>query len=255
MAISTTTNKPAATSLSRRIALIGGIGLLLIAVLTPFARFGVLQTLVVPGDATATVNNIAASEGFFRAGIATLLIVVMLDIVVAWALYVVLRPTSRTVALFSGWLRLAYAGVFAMALANLLDAAQLVSGAGGSTLPPQIEAQVMASISSFDNGWIGIALAIFGLHLVSLGALVFKSAHFPKFLGVLVVIAGGGYLADSFAAILTPDFGFTFSLFTFVGEALLIVWLLMRAIKGFAPEAENRDGSAVEPLGASTLAA
>ena len=257
MAISTTTNmQPAANSLSRRVALVGGIGLLLIAVLTPFARFGVLQALVVPGDATATVNNIAASEGFFRAGIATLLIVVMLDIVVAWALYIVLRPTSRTVALFSGWLRLAYAAVFAMALANLLDAAQLVSGAGGSTLQPQqLDAQVMASISSFDNGWIGIALAIFGLHLVSLGALVFKSAHFPKFLGVLVVIAGGGYLADSFAAILVPDLGFTFSLFTFVGEALLIVWLLMRAIKGFAPEAESRDGSAVEPLGASTLAA
>ena len=72
---------------------------------------------------------------------------------------------------------------------------------------------------------------------------------------LLVVIAGGGYLADSFAAILAPDFGFTFSLFTFVGEALLIVWLLMRAIKGFAPEAESRDGPAVEPLGASTLAA
>lgn len=256
MAISTKTNtQPGPNILSRRVALVGGIALLFIAVLTPFARFGVLQALVVPGDGSATVANIAASDGLFRAGIATFLIVVLLDIVVAWALYVVLRPTSRTVALFSGWLRLAYAGVFAMAVANLLDAAQLVSGAGSSTLPAQqLEAQVMASISSFDNGWIGMALAIFGLHLITLGALLFKSAHFPKFLGVLVVIAGGGYLADSFATILVPDLGFTVSLFTFVGEALLIVWLLMRAIKGFAPEAKSRDGSVVErQLGESAL--
>jgi len=257
MTISTTNTQTGANLLSRRVALIGGIALLFIAVLTPFARFGVLQALVVPGDATATFANVAASEGFFRAGIATLLIVALLDIVVAWALYVVLRPTSRTVALFSGWLRLAYAGVFAMAVANLLDAAQLVGGAGASTLSaPQLETQLMASISSFDNGWIGMALAIFGLHLITLGALLFKSAHFPRFLGVLVVIAGGGYLADSFAAILIPDLGFTVSMFTFVGEALLIVWLLMRAIKGFAPVVTSRDGSVVErPLGESALGA
>jgi hypothetical protein len=53
------------------------------------------------------------------------------------------------------------------------------------------------------------------------------------FLGMLVVIAGAGSLADSFTRILAPDFDFTFSVFTFVGEALLIVWLLLRAIKGF----------------------
>jgi hypothetical protein len=121
-----------------------------------------------------------------------------------------------------------------MALVNLLDVAQLLGGADRSTLQPeQLHAQVMASIASFDNGWVGIALAIFGLHLLGLGYLLFKSAHFPRFLGVLVVVAGGGYLADSFIRILVPGFAFTFSLFTFVGEALLIFWLFWRAIKGF----------------------
>jgi uncharacterized protein DUF4386 len=91
---------------------------------------------------------------------------------------------------------------------------------------------VMASIASFDNGW-DIMLAIFGLHLLVLGYLLFRSADFPRFLGVLVVIAGAGYLADTFTLILVPDFAFTFSVYTFVGEALLIVWLFYRAIKGF----------------------
>jgi Domain of unknown function (DUF4386) len=229
-----TTKRPTADISRRAVALIAGIGLLVMAVLAPLAHFGVLQNLIVPADAAATVENIIASEGLFRIAIAALLVVTFLDIMVAWALYVLLRPVNAALALLVGWLRLAAAAVFAVVLANLLDVAQLVGGPDGAALQPaQLQAQVMSSIASFDNGWVGISLAIFGLHLLGLGYLLFRSAHFPRFLGVLVVIAGGGYLADSFTRILVPDFAFTFSQFTFVGEALLIVWLFYRAIKGF----------------------
>ena len=80
------TNHPTITKrltadISRRaVALIAGIGLLVMAVLAPLARFGVLQNLIVPTDATATVNNIIASEGLFRVAIAALLIVTFLNI-------------------------------------------------------------------------------------------------------------------------------------------------------------------------------
>jgi hypothetical protein len=236
----TSTRLPTADISQRKVALTAAIGLLLIALLAPFALFGVLQNLVVPADAAATVNNIIASEGLFRSGIAAFLIVIMLDVVVAWALYVLLRPVNAALALLTAWLRLAFAAVFASALVNLLDVAQLLGSAEISTLQPeQLLAQIMSSIASFDNGWIAIASAIFGLHLLGLGVLLFRSAHFPRFLGVLVVVAGGGYLVDSFTRILVPDFAFTFSLFTFVGEALLIVWLFLRAIKGFPSESES----------------
>ncbi len=163
----TITKRPTPDISQRKVALTAAIGLLVIALLTPLARFGVLQSLVVPADATATVDNIIASEGLFRIGIAAFLIVIMLDVVVAWALYVLLRPVNRTLALLVGWLRLIYAAVFAMALVNLLDVAQLLGSAERSTLQPeQLHAQVMSSIASFDNGWVGIALAIFGLHLL-----------------------------------------------------------------------------------------
>jgi len=245
---STTTKRPTADISQRKVALTAAISLLVLALLAPFALFGVLQTLVVPTDAAATVENIIASEGLFRAGIAAFLIVIMLDVVVAWALYVLLRPVNRTLALLTAWLRLAFAAVFASALVNLLDVAQLLGGADGAALQPaQLQAQVMSSIASFDNGWIVIAHAIFGLHLLGLGYLLFRSAQFPRFLGALVIVAGGGYLVDSFTRILVPDFVFTFSVFTFVGEALLIVWLFYRAIKGFAPESESPDGQVTDP--------
>ena len=79
-----------------------------------------------------------------------------------------------------------------------------VKGTSATALSPvQLHAQVASSIASFNNGW-DVALAIFGLHLVGLGVLLFKSVDFPKVLGALVAIAGVGYLADSFGTILVP---------------------------------------------------
>lgn len=230
----TPTTSPVAETSQRKAAWIAGLSLILMGVLAPFALFGVLQNLLVPADASATVDNIVNSPGLFRSGVAALLIVVMLDVVVAWALYVLLRPVNRTVALLMGWLRLGYAAVFAAALTNLLDVAQLLGTSEGWTLPSeQLHAQVMTALSSFHTGFEGIALAIFGLHLFGLGYLVFKSANFPRFLGALVAVAGAGYLVDSFGTILVPDYSLTVGVFTFLGEVLLIFWLLWRAVKGF----------------------
>lgn len=232
----TTAPSPSGSSgISRRtMALIAGVGLLLMAVMAPLAHFAVLENLVVPGDAAATVGNIAADEGLFRLAIAALLVVTFLDIVVAWAIYLLFKPVNESLAMLVGWLRLVAPAVFAMALANLVDVANLVRTATAAKLQSeQLGTQVMASIASFDTGWKDMSLAIFGLHLLGLGYLLFKSVDFPRFVGALVVVAGAGYLADSFTRILLPDLGVTFSLFTFVGEALLIFWLIARAVKGF----------------------
>lgn len=245
----TTADRPTAGVSPRTIALIAGLSLLVMAVLAPFALFGVLGSIVVPGDATATIDNLIASEGLFRAGIAAFLIVIMLDLVVAWALYVLFKAVHPTLSLLTGWLRLAFATVFAAALVSLLDVAQLIGSAGAAELQGEsLRAVVMSSLASFDNGWIAIALSIFGLHLFGLGALLFRSAQFPRFLGVLVVIAGGGYLVDSFGMILIPDYTWTIGTFTFIGEALLIVALLWKAITGFASTSGHlADAQAPEP--------
>jgi hypothetical protein len=253
----TSTHRSAAGISRRKVALIAGLGLLLMAVLAPIAHFGVLQTLIVPSDAADTVANITASEGTFRAGVAALLVVAMLDVLVAWGLYVLFRAVNETLALLVAWMRVVYAAVFAIAVANLVDVAQLLGSAQSAMLEPgQLQAQVMSSIASFENGW-SIGLAVFGLHLVGLGALVFSSTRWSKLLGGLVVIAGGGYLVDSFATILVPDYGLTVSLVTFVGEALLIVWLFWVAARGFPTSASPRvddETPAAQPATVATVA-
>jgi hypothetical protein len=96
----------------------------------------------------------------------------------------------------------------------------------------QLHAQVMLSLNGFTDAW-NIGLAIFGVSLLIVGYLVFKSGYLPKFLGILVVIAGLGYLIDNLGKLLSPNYNITLSMFTFIGEVLLIFWLLWRGIKGF----------------------
>ncbi len=218
----------------RTAAFVAGLGLLLMAILAPFANFYVLQNLVVANDATATAANIVASGGLFRLGLSSLLLVAVLDVVVAWALYVLLEPVSRSLSLLAAWFRVVYAAVFAVALIPLLGVLQLVSGADylKGLEANQIQAQVMLSLSTFRSGW-DLGLVLFGLHLLVLGYLVFKSGFIPQWLGILLVIAGLGYMVDSFGEFLIPNYSLSIARFTFVGEFLLIFWLLWKGIKGF----------------------
>ncbi len=250
----TDATRPTADHSKRKVALVAAVGLLSMAILAPFAQFGVLASLIVPTDAAATTTNIAASFGLFGAAIAAFLVVAILDIAVAWGMYVVLRPVDKRVALMVAWLRVIYAVAFAYALLNLVGVAQLVNGASAASLQSdQVHAQVATSVTAFRNGW-DLALAIFGLHLVGLGALLFRSADFPRFLGALVILAGAGYLADALGRILVPGYTLTISTFTFVGEALLIVWLFKLAIKG-SRSADGHGAVAEIPVRASQAVA
>jgi hypothetical protein len=218
----------------RTAAIVAGLGLLLMAVLAPFANFYVLQNLVVANDAKTTALNIVASNGLFRIGVCCFLVVAVLDVVVAWALYVLLEPVNKSLSLLAAWFRVVYAAVFVIALMPLLGVLQLLSGAeflkGLET--NQLNAQVMLSVGAFRSGW-DLGLVIFGFYLLVLGYLIFKSGFIPKWLGILVGIASVGYLVDSFGKFLIPNYNLTVSTFTFVGEFLLIFWLLWKGIKGF----------------------
>jgi hypothetical protein len=233
---STTASRLPGIRFQPKVALATAMSLLLMALLAPFAQFGVLKTLILPADAAATTSNIAASLGLFQAAIVAFMIVAILDVVVAWGFYLLLRQVNEGLAGLVGSLRVVYAAIFAFVLVNLLDAARLV---GGATTPAlhsdSLQAQVAASVASFDTGW-HLALGIFGLHLVGLGALLFRFAS-PRPLAALVVLAGAGYLADSLGTIFIAGYGLTISTFTFVGEALLIVWLFWRAARGLRSSA------------------
>ncbi|MCH7887085.1 MAG: DUF4386 domain-containing protein [Candidatus Marinimicrobia bacterium] len=99
------TNRTADISL-RKAARIAGFGYLIIFILGIFANFFGFESLIVPGNAATTANNIIANESLFRFGIAGWVFILTIDAVVAWALYVLLKTVNRSLSLLMAWFRL-----------------------------------------------------------------------------------------------------------------------------------------------------
>ena len=160
----------------RTAAIVAGLALLIMAILAPIAQFGVLQKLVIPENAKATVESIMASAALFRTGIFIFLVVAILDVVVAWGLYTLLKPANKRLSLLAAWFRVVYAVIFAVALTNLLNVLQLLNGVDSlkAIELDQLYAQGMLSLSAFQSTW-DIGLVIFGLHLLIIGYVAFQS--------------------------------------------------------------------------------
>jgi len=216
-------------------ARISGVGYVLLFALAIVANFMVLEGLVVDGDATSTVANLSASMGLFRLGLVAFLVIAVIDVVVAWGLFVVLREVHHDLALLAAWSRLAYTVMLAVALVFLFQVIALLTdpsiAAGLGT--QQRDAQVMLALGSFDAAWL-VGLAVFGVHLLLLGVLLLRSGLVPRALGVLLLVAGTAYVADTLAHALLPDYAALANVFlvavalpSMIGEGWLGLWLLL----------------------------
>ncbi len=193
---------------------IAGVGLLLMSLLSAFGYLFAVKGLVVPGNAARTASKIADHEGLFRFGTLSLYLVAALDVVVAWSLYRVFKPVSEALTKLSAWLRVAYAGVFIAALSQL---------AGVLHLP----AQGLRHINTFTNIW-DAGLVLFGLNLFVLAFLAYRSGYVPRLLGVLLAIAGFGYVFDTVMRALVRGSSSDISAITGIGEFVFALWLVIR---------------------------
>lgn len=219
----------------RNAALIAGFGLLIMVIAAPFAELFVYPKLVVPGNAAETVKNIIENKSLFISGIFGYLITFILDVVVAWALYVLLRPVNENLSLLTAWFRLIYTVIALVALLNLVTVFRLLNTSDYSTVfqPGQLNAQVMVSLKTFRYHWY-FGLLFFAIHLALLGYLVFKSKYIPRILGILLIITALGYLLSNLKPYLFPSVNLDFAMYTFYGELVFMLWLLIRGsrIKG-----------------------
>ena len=212
-----------------RASVVAGVGLLVMSVLGAFANFAVVVRLVAPGDAATTAANILGAEAMFHLGVVGWVLIVLLDVVVAWGLFRVFRPASAAVSLLAAWFRLVYAGVLLVAVSHLAAAVQILGeGAYAGVFDgPQQQVLALSETTAFTDTY-DLALVLFGVHLLLLGYLAWRSGYVPKLLGALLALAGAGYVFDSLVAVLALDFPVTVSVFTFLGEFLLALWLVIR---------------------------
>lgn len=212
-----------------------GVAYLANILLGLFGEIVVRGTLVVAGDAFATATNIANSPGLWRAGIAGDLVMQLLDIPLIVLFYFLLRPVSRPLALTATLFNIVQTSVLAAnklsLLAPLLLSAEYL---GHAQLPPQLFASLTAFSVNLHSHGFGIGLIFFGFTCMIRGYLIVKSGFLPPILGVFLVAAGIGYLANSFALLLAPDIaGMLFPwilLPSLIGELSICLWLLVRGI-------------------------
>jgi len=200
----------------------GGLYLLLL----PLGILGLIYvpaTLIVPGDVATTASNIMANESLFRLSIVSALLIQVVNLFVVLFLYKLLKPVNKNMALLMVIFILLGAPIAMLTEVNRAAALLLLNTAD---LSPALAALFL------DLHEVGIQIAsiFWGLWLFPMGYLVFKSGYIPKMIGVLLIIGCFGYLADSFAFFLFPNFGMTISQFTFIGELVLPLWLLIKGV-------------------------
>jgi hypothetical protein len=232
----------------RQAARIAGVGYLLLFVPAIFANFFVRERLIDANDAALTFKNIADSEFLFRTGLVGFLIVFVIDVVVAWALYIVFKRVSQGLSLLTAWFRLVYTVFLGVAVIFLFLVLQLVGGAGylAAFDAGHLDAQAMLLLDAFNYTWL-IGLAVFGIHLMLIGYLMLKSGIAPRILGIVLSVAGAAYVIDTTAISLLSDYADYENVFlaivavpSVVAELAFAVWLL----RGGGMQPRSRPSSA-----------
>jgi Domain of unknown function (DUF4386) len=211
----------------RRAGVVAGVALLVMVALAAFANFVVLEGMITPSDGPATAAEIVAGEGTFRLGVLAWLLIVVLDVVIAWALYRVFRPVSPAVSMLTAVFRLVYSAVLLVAVGQLLRALDVltVDSTLAASGADEVSGRALLELNAFQHLY-DLGLFLFGIHLALLGYLSLKSDFIPKVVGVLLVVAGAGYAFDTVGAVLALELP-SVSVFTFLGELLLALWLLV----------------------------
>ena len=223
----------------RRAALIAGIGYIALFALAIFANFFVREGLIVAGDPAATAANIGESEGLFRLGLVAFMVIFLLDVVVAWALYILFRGVNRDLSLVTAWFRLVYTVFLGVALIYFFQALQFLGQADvlAAFDADQLQAQALVALDTFNSTWL-IGLVAFGAHLILLGYLVARSGYGPKVMGYLMMAAGTAYMVDTFAHSLLSNYADYAGLLlavvavpSIIAEGWFGLWLLVRGGK------------------------
>ena len=187
--------------------------------------------MIVLGDPTATVRNIATSEALFRLSLVSDLIRQTLLMLLPLILYKLLKPVNKTIAALMVIFYLVCVPISMLNELNHLAVLLLSSGAGYLTTfkAGQLNALVMFFINLRIYGTY--ITQFFSFWVILLGYLVFKSGFLPRILGILLMLGGLCYTVLAVLFLLFPNFDATiFGVFTFIEEAIFYLWLLIKGV-------------------------
>ncbi|HKW08349.1 MAG TPA: DUF4386 domain-containing protein [Candidatus Dormibacteraeota bacterium] len=210
---------------TKKLARVGGLLYLAVAVMGGFAEY-VRTSNTVSGDAAATASNVVAHMTLFRVGFAADLADLPMFLGVGIIMYVLFRPISSPIAISMLVLNAVSAPIQALNMLNQAGAMLLAAD-------PNSSAQVLFLLDLHRVGYL-IAQIFFGLYLLPLGYLVYRSHLMPKFLGWVLMAGSAGYLAGVAVGFAAPGFQSSqatpFGLVGGLAELIFLAWLLIRGV-------------------------
>ena len=223
---------------SQRIAArIAGVSGLLAVVIVVVGNYVLLGPLVVPGNAAETARNIVAHQTQLRVALTCFLIYGVIVVVLLSALYVILKPVDRLLALIGALFRLVFALLWLLTTLNLLGALRLVGNAPYLQAFEADRVQVLARLqiaANFDDYYVG--LPFFGLAATVCAYLWLRSGYIPKALAAFGLIASAWCVFCAFVFLIFPHFNKVVNDYWFdspmaIFELILSVWLLSKGIR------------------------
>jgi len=237
------------TDNSQRVAAkVAGITGLLAFVIVVFGNYALLGPLIVPGKAVETAQNIVAHQTQVRLALTCFLTYGICVVVLLSALYVILKPVGRTLALIGALFRLVFALFWLLTTLNLLGALRLLGSASYLSAFQPDRLQVLARLhiaANFDDYYVG--LPFFGLAATICSYLWLKSGYIPRSLAVFGVISSTWCVICAFLFLIFPDFNKAVNDYWFdspmaIFELVVSFWLLFKGLK-------PRDHSEVSRVG------
>ena len=217
----------------RTYARVGGLMYLAIICLGLFGEAMVRESVVVSGNAEATLQNLMASRMQWRLSIVGDLVMHILDVPLIVIMYYLLKPVDRLLALVATVANVVQTAVLAANKLTLVVPLLLLQKPGD--IPASTWEATLSFLAIRLHGYgFGIGLLFFGVACLVRGYLVFRSTYFPRTLGVLLALAGLAYLVNSVALLLAPSVAA--KLFpailapALVGEGAFCLWLLVKGV-------------------------
>jgi hypothetical protein len=221
---------------TKTLARVAGSLYLGVAVLGGLAELVVRAGVVEPGNAAATAENIRGSAGLFRWGFAMDLAQATLYLFTAMALYLLLRHVHELVARAMVVIVAVSVAIMCLNLLNQYTALALATDQGYATTFGRAGSDALAGLfADMQAAGYLIAQMFFGLWLLPLGYLVYRSEMIPRALGVFLILGCAGYLVDLFAHFLTPGIAESIEPIVVapavIGELGLVAWLLVKGVR------------------------
>ena len=221
----------------RTAAKIAGVTGLLAVAIVVFGNYVLLSPLIVPRDAAETARNIMAHQTQARLALICFLLYSANVVVLLAALYVILRPVDRILALIGALFRLVFAVLWLLATLNLLGALRLLGTAPYLRVFQPDHVQTLARLqiaANFDDYYVG--LPFFGLAATICAYLWMRSGYIPKTLAIFGIIASAWCVICAFVFLVFPDFNKVVNDYIFdtpmaIFELVVSLWLLFKGLQ------------------------